>query len=156
MKRIVTAITAAAAMVWAAGCGEPEATQPLPRVAQGEVLLRKNVQFEDIPVPRDFRIDRTRSNSFESSRFREGEFWYEGPQSVESVVAFFRAEMTADGWELADETVRTGRATLVFVKGAEVAEVFAEERPYLTQLEIRVSPVNVAPFPETIPAVAAM
>jgi len=156
MKRILAAAMTVAATGFLAGCGGPETTQPFPRVAQGEVVLRQNVQFEDVPVPRNFRLDRTRSHSFESSRFREGEFRYEGPESVVNAVAFYRGEMELDGWRLVDETIRSGRATLVFAKGAERAEVFLEEKPYLTQLEIRVGPVNAGPVLETLPAAAAM
>lgn len=74
-----------------------------PKAESGEVAVKRDVQFNDIPVPMGFQLRREKSYSFTGKTFRFGRFYYEGIWGLQKTMAFYRSNMPLSGWELVEE-----------------------------------------------------
>ena len=71
----------------------------------------KEPPITDLPVPEGFRLDLSRSRSYESHRARYVDHTYVGRAETEAVQGFYVPKMRAAGWRLTEARV-TGRETL--------------------------------------------
>ncbi len=75
-----------------------------PKDARGDSYVRRDVQFEDIPVPMGFTLRRDQAFSFSGGSFRMGTFKYEGVWTTRLTDNFYREQMKQCGWTLAEAT----------------------------------------------------
>ena len=97
-------------------------------------------QFEDIPVPRGFRLLTKRSFSYQSSDLRLGQFVYEGTRlSPRNSLLHYEREMVRPlyGWSLTEANHET--RTLTFSKGGDRARVHCKTERDATRVTIDVN-----------------
>ncbi len=114
-----------------AGDGPLEVT-PGPQDGISRELSR--TQFEDVPVPRGFKIRtaRNESFSFRHGNVREGRLVYGGAGFLDDVEAFYRSQMTLApfGWTEGTTSRDPGRIVMSWRKDAEICEItLVEARP---------------------------
>lgn len=94
-----------------------------PKAESGDIAARKNIQFDDVPVPIGFELDRRSVFSFQGYSFRFGRFLYEGVWSLRNTAAFYREQMPVAGWEHLQTTKGDYIETQVYKKGLERCRV---------------------------------
>lgn len=67
--------------------------------SQPQVAFSNDVTFEDIPVPKGFKLKRRDSYSFQNDVTRVGRLVYEGRSSINNVLAFYQQQMPLHGWQ---------------------------------------------------------
>jgi hypothetical protein len=79
-----------------------EETPYNPKAESGDISVRRNIQFQDIPVPLGFVLQREDTFSFKGKTFRFGRFHYRGVWSLRKTSEFYRDQMPLSGWEFVD------------------------------------------------------
>ncbi len=91
-----------------------------PDEGRERLAAQRDIQFNDIPVPRGFTLTANNVFSFQAASFRFGEFVYEGTWTFRRAASFYQDQMPVDGWELKEiRPVNDYKATLVYEKGPE-------------------------------------
>lgn len=129
-----------------AGC--PESRKPndqvpfYPNEQQGDVTVYQDIQFEDIPVPESFVLQRDRSHSFQGSRFRNGMFYYAGPMDMVDTHRFYQQEMVRSGWTPTGGERGVDYNLLRFNKGKDRAIVVVRAYPRGSRVDIQIDDVT--------------
>lgn len=99
-----------------------------PKAESGDISVKRNVQFADLPVPMGFLLRRDESYSFQGSTFRFGRFRYEGVWGMTQTVAFFRSQMPLTHWyPEVDESKGRWQHEFLFAKANERCRVEVED-----------------------------
>ena len=109
-----------------------------PKDRPGDVVVRRNHQFEDVPVPHGYKLRRDKVVSFQGSVFRFGEFTYEGHTSAPAVSAFYREMLPKEGWSMAASALHNGVERLQYRKGDEFCDLVIRDNREYTRVDISV------------------
>lgn len=109
-------------VLFTSGCGDRPRTP---------TLLQPKAQFYaiDVPVPRNFDLDRRRSTHDYRGGKRTIKHYYSGREDPQAVANFYRQEMAKYEWELEDQHLKTGVDYLNFRKGEETCQIRIEKTP---------------------------
>ncbi|MBN2713257.1 MAG: hypothetical protein JXR97_12625 [Planctomycetes bacterium] len=95
-----------------------------PKDTSGEVSVKEDIQFSDIPVPMGFVLRRNDSFSFQGTSFRFGNFVYEGVWGLQKTMAFYRRQMPLSGWELVEDVDESRDSQIyLYAKGRERCKI---------------------------------
>ena len=108
-----------------AGCGEP---------ATGPTVLQPRSQFfwDDVPVPKGFKLDRRKSTHNLGAGHRTSKHVFMGEDGPQAVSNFYRRKMPEYKWELVEEesiVLQNGVDYLNYRKGNENCSIRIEETP---------------------------
>lgn len=127
------------------GCGSP-VVDDLPAAnvhtpdTTGQIEVRHNVQFADVPAPRIFKLRRNLCTSFQGSKLRFGKVVYDGIWNTYNTSQWYLKEMKLSGWKL-DKTEYPNdyHARHYFSKGSETALVNIFQHGGVTRAEIMIN-----------------
>ena len=121
------------------GCHKATVPEPGPTALDEQ-------QFDDIPVPKGFRLITRRSFSYRSGDMRMGQFFYEGTRlgAGQALIHYEREMVRAiHGWTLTDISKEEGVA--MFRKGRDEVRVVCEKRAEVTRVTVEVNYREDAP-----------
>jgi hypothetical protein len=72
-------------------------------------------RFSDVPIPRGFKLDRSKTFVYEAGEIKAGSLFYEGAADLDEIISFYRTEMPQFQWKLMS-IFETNDATLYFEK----------------------------------------
>ena len=112
-----------------------------PQERQGEAVIRRDQQFEDIPTPLGFTLKRDKIFAFQGSAYRYGKFIYEGAWTYRKTREFYLSQMPVHEWELVrvnDRYPPDGEIQR-YKRGFELAEITLrrQERTVLVEVVVR-------------------
>ncbi len=129
-----------------AGCAnmkvEPESEtvyEPLEEQIESEPAAHLYYDFEDIPIPREMKINPKDSILFESQNIRAGMLSFSGRVDSESLFNYFLEGMPNEGWRLTSY-IKYGTYILTFDKPGKLCIVRIIERSFSSELQIWISP----------------
>jgi len=100
-----------------------------------------SLQFDDLPVPRDMKINRQDSFSHcLPDAFRMVRIVYGGTMNLELLKDFYETQMPLSDWSLKRGTPEARKFSLTFVKEMEVCEISAERERGDTTLVVKIEP----------------
>jgi len=101
----------------------------------------KNVylDFGDVLLPRQLKVDRGDSFVFSSSGFTAGLLTLKGRVEVNSLITYFENKMPVDGWQLIS-AIKSSRSMLLFKKQARWCVISITEGNLSTHVKIWVAP----------------
>ncbi len=110
-----------------------------PKESTGDLAVRKDIQFSDIPVPIAFVLRRDQMFSFRGHTFRFGRFVYEGAWTMRKTIDFYKEQMPVSGWKHV-ETTSDGfyDQTQVYAKGRERCRLHIQSRTDGILVHVRV------------------
>jgi len=100
--------------------------------------------FADVPVPAAFVQDAARSFAFQNEEVRVGLLRYTGRAEGARVIAFYREQMPAFQWTLAN-AVEAEPAILNFEKAGQSCIILVSRKGGRTELAIDVAPKSSRP-----------
>ena len=106
---------------------------------QGEEEPPTHVHFEDILVPSELTLNRSRSFVFETQGFKAGTLYFRGYVEPDSVADFFKNAMPKDGWTL-KSIFRHPKTVLLFEKPRKSCIITIYEETVFTYVEVWVAP----------------
>jgi hypothetical protein len=116
--------------------GPPASPAPASPSGQGPKFL----DFNDIPIPREIKVQPKNSYVFVSGQIKMGFLTLRGRVDSNSVMNFFVSALPHEGWRLKAQ-FRYNRSLLIFDKPDKVCVILLKEETYYTYVEIYVSPV---------------
>jgi Ni/Co efflux regulator RcnB len=127
MVRFMTCVAAAVVVVGALAACKSGSKTPAPE----QTPVIRNLDFSDIPVPRDFALQNSKSAVVQNHSFRNGRLVYVGRARMETLRDWYKKAMIAppSGWtQVPPPSGETGVGpyTLRFEKGVEVCEILIE------------------------------
>ena len=117
------------------GLGREEEPPPPPT---GQYL-----DFNDIQIPSDFKLDRESSFVYESNQVKAGVLGLTGKMPLVDALKYFEGHMTRDGWAMLS-SFKYHKNILIYTKPEKVALIIASH-PYgneTLRLEVWVSPTQ--------------
>lgn len=106
------------------------------------------LKFEDIPVPRGFKLLANESFAFQTEETRVGLLKYAGSPTADAVVLFYKEQMAQFGWSLLN-VVEYGKRILNFDKVDQTCIVTVEPATTKTLITISVAPKSKGLRPVT-------
>ncbi len=97
------------------------------------------LDFGDILLPRQLKVDRGDSFVFSTSGFTAGLLSLNGRVEVNSLIAYFENKMPVDGWQLIS-AIKSSRSMLLFKKQARWCVISISEGSLSTGVKIWVAP----------------
>jgi hypothetical protein len=114
-----------------------------PPLEDGTSRELSRTQFDDIPVPRGFRLRSTKNESFSfrHGAIRVGRFAYHGRGNVEDVTGFYQSQMglLPFGWKETGTSRTPEGSRLEFAKGAEACRITVTSSQRETDIIIEVT-----------------
>ncbi|MDP8248910.1 MAG: hypothetical protein P9M00_12280 [Candidatus Tritonobacter lacicola] len=86
-----------------------------------------DLTFDDIPIPKGFKLTRSKSLSFQNDYMRVGRFVYYGREDTNDVLAFIQQQMPLNQWEPISY-VDTKQSIRRYEKGDQECTVIVEKR----------------------------
>jgi len=120
-----------------------------PKGEGGDVAVKRDIQFADIPVPFGFILRRNNLFSFQGSSFRFGRFTYEGAWTLKKTVEFYKEEMPKFQWQLMtashsfDIRNSTEIENMLYAKGRERLRLVVISTPEGITVEMRLYNVSI-------------
>lgn len=120
-----------------------------PKDTRGDVSVKRDIQFSDIPVPIGFILRRDSTFSFQGTSFRFGRYTYEGAWTLRKTTEFYKEQMPGSGWRLLESNhafdIRASEEsdTLVYAKGRERVRLYILSTPEGITVQIRLYNVSV-------------
>jgi hypothetical protein len=115
------------------------AYHPLETQPESESVTHKYYDFDDIPIPREMKINVKESILFESQNIRSGMLSFSGRVNSDSLFNYFQTSMTNEGWKLISY-IKYGTYIMTFEKPNKLCIVRIIDRSFTSELEIWVSP----------------
>lgn len=136
----------AVALFFMAGCSgmkkEPEegtVYEPVEQVPEDEEINQKYYDFEDIPLPKEMKLNPDNSILFESRDIRAGMLSFSGRVDSESLFDYFQISMPDEGWRLISY-IKYGTYILTFDKPEKLCIVRIIEKSFSSELQMWISP----------------
>lgn len=98
-----------------------------------------NMKFGDIPLPAGFKLLSRDSYSFQTEQVRVAVLKYSGRPNADTVLNFYKEQMSIYGWELLN-TVEYGRRMLNFDRENETCIITIEPKKFSTEVIISLGP----------------
>lgn len=100
------------------------------------------LDFGDVLLPKELKVDRKNSFVFSTSGFTAGLLSLKGRVEINSLISFFENKMPVDGWQMIGE-IKASRSMLLFKKETRWCVVQIIEGQMSTLTEIWVAPTMV-------------
>jgi hypothetical protein len=102
-----------------------------PKEPTTPTILLANAQpyVQDVPVPRDFKLDREKSDHSYTEGRRTIKHFYLGSAEPLAARNFYVQNMPGAGWQVVDEKLQNGVYTLTYRKAEERCEIRIEKIP---------------------------
>lgn len=113
--------------------------QPLETQPEGESVTHKYYDFDDIPVPREMKINVKESILFESQNIRSGMLSFSGRVNSDSLFTYFQTSMSNEGWKLISY-IKYGTYIMTFEKPNKLCIIRIIDRSFTSELQIWISP----------------
>ena len=97
------------------------------------------LNFPDVLIPPELKVNRDRSFVFETGGFRAGTLILKGYVDPDSVADFFKTKMPNDGWTL-KSIFRHPKTVLLFEKAGKSCIITIEDGTVWTYVEIWLAP----------------
>lgn len=130
----------------ATGCAyfqsEPEREtvyEPLEVPEEEERITHHYYDFDDIPIPKEMKINTDNSILFESQDIRAGMLSFSGRVNSESLFNYFLVSLPNEGWRLTSY-IKYGTYILTFDKPDKLCIVRIIEKAFTSELQIWISP----------------
>jgi hypothetical protein len=136
---IIFCITAATLIGCASLSGNSDSKSATPGVLEPQTVLK----FSDIPVPIGFKNLPAQSYAFESSGVRVGVLKYQGKNTPDQVVYFYKEQMAMYNWTLVN-IVEYGQRLLNFERENESCIINLEPRGSTIMMTISLGPKSQA------------
>jgi len=101
----------------------------------------KFLDFNDIPIPREIKVQPKNSYVFVSGQIKMGFLTLRGRVDSNSLMNFFASALPHEGWRMKAQ-FRYNRSLLIFDKQDKVCVIIIKEEAYYTYVEIYVSPAT--------------
>ncbi len=142
LKRIILLVL----ILFVAGCanmrGKSEndaAFQPLDLPPESEAVTHIYYDFDDIPIPREMKINPKDSILFESQNIRSGMLNFTGRVDSDSLFNYFQISMANEGWRLLN-SIKYSTYMLAFDKPDRLCIIRIVPRQFTSELQIWISP----------------
>ena len=100
-------------------------------------------RFTDVPVPSKFKLDRAKSFIYEAGSFKAGIITYSGWSKLDTLVDFYKKEMTNFEWEMIS-IFEHNDITLVYSKeGWSCTVHLSSGNLGASKIRIQIGPVNI-------------
>jgi hypothetical protein len=109
-------------------------TQP-----ESESVTHKYYDFDDIPIPREMKINVRESILFESQNIRSGMLAFSGRVNSDSLFSYFLTSMSNEGWRLISY-IKYGTYIMTFEKPHKLCIIRIIDRSFTSELQIWISP----------------
>jgi hypothetical protein len=109
----------------------------MPSLPEGPSL--SNVQFDDIPVPLNFKHLPKESAVYVHSDIRTASLRYLGSARIEDIENFYLKQMPYQKWEFKTSLALEQKKKLLFEKGSERCEVIVENKGTDSYLDIMIN-----------------
>ncbi len=122
--------------------GEPrEETvyEPVSAPPETEADTSQYYDFEDIPIPREMKINPQESILFESGNMRSGMLNFSGRVDSDSLFNYFQVSMKNEGWRLLN-SIKYGTYMLAFDKSDKICIIRIVPRKFSSELQVWISP----------------
>ncbi len=133
-------------VLFLSGCahitGDPEKEtvyEPVAAPPESESITHKYYDFEDIPIPREMKINARDSILFESQNMRSGMLSFSGRVDSDSLFNYFQVSMADEGWKLISY-IKYGTYIQTFEKPDRLCIIRIIERSFSSELQIWISP----------------
>ncbi len=113
--------------------------QPLDASPESEPITHKYYDFDDIPIPREMKINAKESILFESQNVKSGMLSFTGRVDSDSLFNYFEVSMANEGWRLISY-IKYGTYILAFEKPEKLCIVRIIDRSFTSELQIWISP----------------
>ena len=146
----VTALLTAL-LLTSAGCSalnkDKSAESPPPQQAgKSDKTAPVYLEFDDVLVPGEMKIDRDQSFVYQTSGFSVGILALKGRVELGSLIAFFEKNMPRDNWQLVSEFKSPARTMMLFQKQNRWCVVEISEGNYYTYAKVWVAPTTRQPI----------
>ncbi|WP_291323420.1 hypothetical protein [Desulfonatronospira sp.] len=108
-------------------------------VTEKQASAHSYYDFQDIPIPREMKINRDESILFESKGLKAGMLTYSGRVDSDSLFDYFHISMPNENWELLSY-IKYGTQILTFAKDNRLCIIRIIEGRLRTELQIWISP----------------
>jgi hypothetical protein len=99
-------------------------------------------QFEDLPIPNNFKIINEDSFVYETDDYRTGIIKYRGHDNFKNVSNFFKGELPKYSWELKNSIEYQNVAQLIFEKPNWIAVTYIEQDGSEVIITLTIGPVS--------------
>ena len=99
-------------------------------------------QFEDLPIPSDFKILNDDSFVYETDNYRTGIIKYRGKDSYKNVANFFKGELPKYNWNLINSIEYKNVAQLIFEKPNWITVIYIEQDGSESVITLTVGPAS--------------
>lgn len=106
-----------------------------PKPAENNIVLQRNIQFADLPVPKGYALVPEKVFTHRGSTFRFGRLFYQGTWTVRGTSVWYRQQMPLFGWSReGTEILEDYHVKEHYRKGRErvTVEIQGEELTHLT------------------------
>lgn len=117
-----------------------DSTPPEP-VARSEKDIPQYLDFDDILIPSEMKLDRDETYIVKSAGFSAGILSLKARVETASLIAFFENNMKKDNWMLVSE-FKSPRTMMLFHKENRLCLIDITEGTYYTNAKIWVAPVR--------------
>jgi hypothetical protein len=113
--------------------------QPVETQPESESVTHKYYDFDDIPIPREMKINVKESILYESQNIRSGMLLFSGRVNSDSLFSYFQTSMSNEGWKLISY-IKYGTYIMTFEKPNKLCIIRIIDRSFTSELQIWISP----------------
>lgn len=99
-------------------------------------------QFEDLPIPNNFKIINDDSFVYETNNYRTGIIKYRGEDSFKNVSNFFKSELPNYSWELINSIEYKYVSQLIFEKPGWITVIYIEQDGSNVLITLAIGPIS--------------
>ncbi|MBW2006031.1 MAG: hypothetical protein JRI72_15805 [Deltaproteobacteria bacterium] len=104
-----------------------------------EASISLYYDFEDVPVPKELRLQKEKSFVFRTSEFTTGILTFSGKVESDSLISYFINKMPDDGWRFLS-SFKSAKNILFFQKENRFCIITIIGRAFTAGLEILITP----------------
>lgn len=113
--------------------------EPVSAPPETEAETSRYYDFDDIPIPREMKIDPGNSILFESGRLKSGMLNFTGRVDSDSLFNYFQVSMANEGWRLLN-SIKYSTYMLAFDKPEKICIIRIVPKKFSSELQIWVTP----------------
>ncbi len=141
MKRVIILALVTAFAFMLPGCTLMQENVKKDRAIEKKINLAK-FQFEDLPIPNNFKIINDDSFVYETDNYRTGIIKYRGKDSYKNVANFFKGELPKYSWDLRNSIEYKNIAQLIFEKPNWITVAYIEQDGSDVVITLTIGPVS--------------
>jgi len=114
-----------------------EESQPSKENEEASISLYYD--FKDVPVPKEFKLQKEKSFVFRTNEFTTGILTFSGKVGSDSLISYFINKMPDDGWRFLS-SFKSPKNILFFQKENRFCIITIISKAFYTNLEILITP----------------